>query len=278
MPQSRLAKAVVLAAGAGKRMRRADPTSHLTHDQEHAAAAGHKALMPIGSGENGRPFLDFVLSAVADAGCDAVCLVIGEDHNDIQRHYELERPPARLRVEFARQHSPEGTAHALLTAEAFVGRDPFLVLNADNLYPAAVLGLLMALEGPGLVAFERDALIRDTGFPLARVAAFALLDVDEDGCLRGILEKPGVDRLEVAGPRALVSMNVWRFDERIFHACRTVARSARGELELPEAVGLAIAQGVMFRAVIGRGAILDLSNRSDVAQVTAELAGRHATP
>ena len=37
-------------------------------------------------------------------------------------------------------------------AEAFAGRDPFLVLNSDNLYPASVLRSLVELDGPGLPA------------------------------------------------------------------------------------------------------------------------------
>jgi glucose-1-phosphate thymidylyltransferase len=277
MYQPGFAKAVVLAAGAGRRMRRADSATHLTSAQAEAAEVGHKALMPVGT-DGSRPFLDYILSALADAGCYAICLVIGRDHDAIQRYYERERPPQRLRVEFARQDSPEGTAHALLTAEAFTGTDDFLALNADNLYPVSVLRSLVDLAGPGLAAFERDALVEDSGFPLDRVGAFALLDVDADGRLRRILEKPGLERIRAAGPHALVSMNLWRFDHRIFQACRSVPRSARGEFELPEAVGLALTQGIEFRAVTSRGPILDLSSRADIAYVTERLAGQQAAP
>ena len=66
-------------------------------------------------------------------------------------------------------------------------------------------------------------------------------------------------------------MNVWRFDARIFDACRDVPLSKRGEYELPEAVGLAVTRGVKFRAVPASGAVLDLSRRSDVALVNARL-------
>lgn len=277
MREPSLAKAVVLAAGAGQRMRRADRSSQLTSAQAEAANVGHKALMPVGAGDS-RPFLDYILSALADAGCHAICLVIGRSHDAVQRYYERERPPQRLRLAFARQESPEGTAHALLTAEAFAGMDDFLVLNADNLYPVAVLRSLVALTGPGLAAFERDELVNDSGFPLDRVGAFALLDVDAEGRLRRIIEKPGPDRMRAAGPHALVSMNLWRFDRRIFQACRAVPRSTRGEFELPEAVALALAQGIEFRAVTSRGPILDLSSRSDIAHVTERLAGQHAAP
>jgi dTDP-glucose pyrophosphorylase len=68
-------------------------------------------------------------------------------------------------------------------------------------------------------------------------------------------------------------MNVWRFDHRIFDACRDVPLSKRGEYELPEAVGLAVERGVRFRTFAARGAVLDLSRRSDVALVGERLAG-----
>jgi glucose-1-phosphate thymidylyltransferase len=73
-------------------------------------------------------------------------------------------------------------------------------------------------------------------------------------------------------------MNLWRFDERIFDACRAVPLSTRGEFELPEAVGVAVASGVRFRTFPGSGAVLDLSRRSDVALVTARLAGVEPHP
>ena len=50
-------------------------------------------------------------------------------------------------------------------------------------------------------------------------------------------------------------------------------RSARGEYELPEAVALALRQGVRFRAVPARGPVLDLSRRADAVDVERRLAG-----
>ena len=272
-----LSKAVVLAAGAGRRMQQTDSAAHLTPAQEEAARAGHKAMMPVGPGAS-RPFLDYILSALADASCRSACLVIGRDHGFVPRYYQHERPPKRLRLEFAYQDSPEGTAHALLTTEAFAGSDPFLTLNADNLYPVPVLRALTTLDGPGLAAFERDSLVDESGFPMERIGSFALLEVDAERRLETIVEKPGVEKMLAAGPHALVSMNLWRFDRRIFQACRTVPRSARGEFELPEAVGVALRDGVDFRVVRGHGSILDLSSRSDVARIEEQLARHRAEP
>ena len=262
-------KAVLLARGLGSRMKQEGDAARLTATQAAAAAAGAKGMMPIGS----RPFLDYVLSALADAGCRSVCFVVAPDHRSIRDYYSGAGAPTRVRIEYAIQPVADGTARAVLTAESYAGRDPFLVLNSDNLYPADVLRRLAELDGPGLPAYERDSLVEESGFPIERVAAFAAIEIDDNGCLTRIVEKPGRDYYDGAGPRALISMNVWRFDHRIFDACRDVPLSARGEYELPEAVGVAVSRGVTFQTFRAAGAVLDLSRRSDVALVNARLAG-----
>lgn len=261
-------KAVLLARGLGRRMRQDDGCA-LTASQAAAAAAGAKGMMPIGT----RPFLDFVLSALADAGCTDVCLVVSPEHAQLRDYYAGAGRPARLRMHYAIQRLPDGTAHAVLSAEAFAGGDPFFVLNSDNLYPTHVLRALAGLGEPGLPAFERASLIDDSGFPADRVAAFAAIETDSAGYVTRIVEKPGQAYYDHAGPRALVSMNLWRFDARIFDACRDVPVSVRGEYELPEAVALLIARGTPMKAFVARGAVLDLSRRSDVALVADRLGG-----
>ena len=249
-------------------MQQSDPGAPLTSAQAAAAGAGHKALMPIGA--DGCPFLDYVIAELAEAGAREVCLVVGPDPDPVRTHY-LGHPPSRARLEFAVQPVADGTARALLAAERFVGGEPFLVLNADNLYQASTLGQLIALAGPGLPAYERDALARASGFPSERIAAFALIEVDPHGILQGIVEKPAPDRVAAAGPNVLVSMNVWRFDARIFDACRAVSISRRGEYELPEAVALSVARGVVYTVIRAAGPVIDLSRRSDVAAVAERL-------
>jgi glucose-1-phosphate thymidylyltransferase len=267
-------KALVLARGLATRMRRAEADAGLSPAQQRAAAAGLKAMMPVGDDRGARPFLDHVLGTLAAAGLSAVGLVIGPEHEEIRARYEGDARPRRLTLAWPIQAEPRGTADAVLAAESWAGADPFLVLNADNLYPIDVLQSLCALNGPGLPAFERDELVRSSNIPEERIASFALLRVDADGFLSSIIEKPGADVMRGAGPRALVSMNCWRFDARIFEACRAVPRSPRGEFELPMAVGVALARGVPFTVVPARGEVLDLSRQSDVTDVSRRLRGR----
>jgi glucose-1-phosphate thymidylyltransferase len=267
--------AVVLARGLGRRMREGSTagSDRLTPEQAAAADAGFKPMMPMAGAGRGRPFLDYALSALGDAGVRRVALVIGPEHDRLRKYYEG-AAAARLSIDFVVQAEALGTADAVRSAETFVGVGPFLVVNADNLYPIEVLRALVDADGPALPAFERDDLVASSGIPPERVASFALISVADDGTLAGIIEKPGPEVMAAAGARALVSMNCWRFDARIFAACRDVPRSPRGEFELPDAVRLAMTRGVRFRVIAARGPVLDLSRREDIGVVERQLSGR----
>ena len=265
-------KALVLARGLARRMREDDPRAALGDAQARAAAAGQKAMMPVGGDcESARPFLDYVLASLADAGCRDIGIVIGPEHDEVRRRYTNEAPVTRAALSYVIQPEAHGTAHAVLCAASWAERDPFLVVNGDNLYAPEVLRSLVQLSEPGLPAFTQRALLAASNIPAERIASFALIAVDDQGYLTGIVEKPGPDAMAAAGDDALVSMNCWRFDTRIFEACRMVRPSARGELELPGAVAVAVTQGVRFATVPGTGSVLDLSRRSDVAEVSRRL-------
>ncbi len=270
-------KTVVLARGRGTRMQRADADAQLTDVQRRFAQTGLKAMMPVGS----RPFLDYVLSALADAGVTDVCLVIGPEHGAIRERYTVAAPPRRLRVVYAVQAEARGTADALLAAEAFAGRDDFLALNADNYYAVEVYRTLIALDGSGLPAFSRDGLLRHSNFGEERVRNFALLRVGPTGDLEDIVEKPDEETfhaLAVAGD-APISMNIWRFSRTIFEACRAVPLSIRGEFELPEAVRYAVHHlHERFRTFRADSGVLDLSRQSDVSDVERRLAAVEPRP
>jgi dTDP-glucose pyrophosphorylase len=257
-------KAVILARGLGKRMR-ADSEAALDAHQARVAETGVKAMIPMG-----RPFLDYVLSSLADAGFRKICLVIGPEHAQIRDHYEHQAALSRLTVEFAEQENPLGTADAVLAAESFAGGDTFAVLNSDNYYGASVLSELSRLRQPAVIGFARSGLIELGNVLPDRVTRFGALDISPDGFLRRILAKP--DESMLAAGEIYGSMNCWLFDTTIFRACREVALSPRGELELPRAVQLAIdSHGLRMKVIRVRAPVLDLSNRDDIAGVQERL-------
>ncbi|HEY5219078.1 MAG TPA: sugar phosphate nucleotidyltransferase [Gemmatimonadaceae bacterium] len=267
-------KAVVLARGLGTRMRRAEPGAVMDDAQAAAAARGMKAMIPIG-----RPFLDYALSALADAGCTAACLVIGPEHTDIREYYNRPGATERITIAFAEQREPRGTADAMLAAERFAAGERVLMVNSDNYYPASALAALRAVPGSGLLGFEREALTRRGNIEAARVLKYALLALHADGSLAQIVEKPDAATAAALGTNTLVSMNAWVFGPAIYDACRRVAPSVRGELELQDAVRIAVGEmGERFDVVRVSEGVLDLSSRGDIASVRERLAGVEPRP
>ena len=265
-------KAVILARGLGRRMRAVSPGDHLNASQEAIAETGLKAMMPFR-----RPFLDYSLSALADAGFEEACLVIGTEH-DVVRTYYTKAPPQRIRVCFAVQPEPLGTANAVLAAEEFARTEHFLTINSDNYYPVSALRTLRSMEEPAVALFPESSLIAG-GIPPERILRFAICSVSTDGYLSGIVEKPtdgmqGTDRAS-----KLVSVNSWHFPPSIFEACRRTSVSPRGEYELPTAVETAMRDfDVRFRVVVCGDPVLDLSSRADIAIVAQKLTGIIANP
>lgn len=250
-------------------MRSGDATVQLEDSQSRAADSGMKAMIPVG-----RPFLDFVLSALADADFTEACLVVGPEHTAIREYY-ASTPARRIKITFAIQEEPIGTANALLAAQSFTGDESFLVLNSDTYYPVEVFRALRTLGEPGLPAFEYDALVRDSNIPRERILGYALLKISREGYLDHIVEKPDkMPSTAADGSEVFISMNCWRFSPEIFKACREVPRSRRGEFELPEAVQFALSVlGLRFKTIPFHSGILDLSYRGDIAEVARRLVG-----
>lgn len=254
-------------------MRAPDSSAQLDSGASAIADTGLKAMIPIG-----RPFLDYLLSALADAGFTDICLVIGPEHGAVREHYVGEGKPSRTRLHFAIQVEPLGTADAVLVAEQFVGADPFVVINSDNYYPAAALAELHRRSEPALVAFARDALIERGNVDPVRVGRFGAVEIDEAGMLRGMT---GSDERAAAstGGRVYASMNCWLFTAPVLDACRLVPSSRRGEKELTQAVQYAIDElGMRFEVILSGEAVLDLSSRADIPRVATLLRNVEARP
>jgi glucose-1-phosphate thymidylyltransferase len=262
-----LQKAVILAAGLGTRMRKRDGHTALAEEQDRTASAGLKAMIPFE-----RPFLDYVLTPLATAGIREVCLVIGPDHQEIRDYYGRSGFSKRLQFTFAVQEKPRGTADALLAAESFTGEDSFLVLNSDNYYPPTAIAALCNLNEPGLAGYTRSSMLSHSNIASDRLCNFAIIRCHASGELIAIVEKPSPDFLASLQDPVLLSMNSWRFDSNIYAACRATQPSVRGELELPDAVLISIRQsGLRYRVVVCDEAVLDLSQRSDIATVASRL-------
>ncbi|QCV88232.1 nucleotidyltransferase family protein [Acidipropionibacterium jensenii] len=259
-------RAVIMARGLGTRMRKAAEGVVLADGQAAAAAAGVKSMITL----NDRPFLDHVISTLADAGYDQICLVIGPEHQMIRDYYDGQHT-SRVTISYAVQAEPLGTADAIAAAESFAGEDRVLVINSDNFYPGRAVAQLAGVPASATLGFSKRAMIAESNIDPDRIAAFALLRADADHQLAEIIEKPAPEVVAAAGDDALVSMNCFLLTPRIFEACRRIDKSARGEYEIVDAVRWMVRHGERFDVVPVEAGVLDMSNRGDIAAMEAAL-------
>ena len=139
-------------------------------------------------------------------------------------------------------------------------------------YPIHTLRALRELGAAGVAVFERDALVRLSNIDAERVAKMSMVEVNTDGFLERIIEKPTAEQMAMHEGELLVGMNSWSLPPEIYDACRSIVPSPRGELELQDAVQLARDRlGVAFRVLVFHDGVLDLSSRGDIAAVTEGL-------
>ena len=263
-------KAVILARGLGTRMRRNDDAAVLDPQQQAMAQSGLKAMIPIG-----RPFLDYVLSGLADAGYRRVCLVVGPEHQAVRDYYHRGNFPAagvagvRRAAGTTRHRRRRGRGGNLLPpATIFLSSIPTITIPLLRWRPSA-----NSRARPWRCSIARACWPAATS-PPSGCSHFAVGKVDARGCLQRVIEKPD-QQTWASLPRPIgLSMNCWRFGPAIFSACRAIRPSPRGELELPDAVQYAIdVLGEQFRALTLGAPVLDLTSRGDIAAVAVLLAG-----
>lgn len=208
-------QAVVLAAGAGRRLR---PLS-LTRS---------KALAPL----CGRPLLDWLLSALADAGCDDFVVVVADLDDDVARYCRA-WPRAR-RLQLALQAERLGTAHALAAAAPFI-EGTFLQTACDTLLDAAVYAEFASRHRAARVA---GTLFLEPVTAPEKIRRTAIVRHDGPRIL-DILEKPEPEQ----APSRLGSIPVYLFEPALLDHLAAVQPSPRGEYELQDAIRAVIATG-----------------------------------
>ena len=198
-------KGLILSGGKGTRLR---PLTHTSAKQ----------LVPVAN----KPVLFYGLEAMAEAGIQEVGVIVAPETGGEIRAAVGDGSQFGIRVEYIDQDAPLGLAHAVLTAEPFLGDSPFVMYLGDNLLRDGITELVSTFrdEAP-------DAQILLTPVPDPEHYGVAELT---DGRVSRLVEKPS----EPATDLALVG--VYMFTSSIFEAARSIKPSDRGELEITDAI------------------------------------------
>ena len=237
------------------------------------AAQGAKGMITVGEG---RPFLDYSIQALMNVGIRDFCLVVAPGKSLLRSYYEaVNENLTDANISFAVQEKPLGTANAVLSGRQWADGKPFIMLNCDNFYAPQAISTLISSPAPATAAFEQEALIANSNIPAERIRRFAMIDFDESGRLRGIVEKPENPDEYAHEGKLYVSMNCFLFTAEIFDACAAIEPDpVRKEYELPTAVEYTIKQmNLTYGAVKCAEGVLDMTGRDDIESVRKMLAG-----
>jgi glucose-1-phosphate thymidylyltransferase len=234
-------KGLILSGGKGTRLR---PITHTSAKQ----------LVPVAN----KPVLFYGIEAMAEAGIEEVGIIIAPETGAEIEQVAGDGSRFGVQITYIPQPEPLGLAHAVLTAGPFLGESPFVMYLGDNLLQGGISDLVAAFR-----EHEPDALILLTPVPDPEnygVAELASAPAGEIGRVMRLVEKPS----EPATDLALVG--VYMFTAQIHDAARAIEPSARGELEITDAIQHIVDGGLRVEPHIVRGWWKDTGRLEDMLE------------
>jgi glucose-1-phosphate thymidylyltransferase len=229
-------KGLILSGGAGTRLR---PITHTSAKQ----------LVPVAN----KPVLFYGIEALVDAGVTEIGIIIAPETGDEIREAAGDGSAFGAEITYIVQDKPAGLAHAVLTAEEFIGGSPFVMYLGDNLLADGLRGLVSTFREE-----EPDALILLT--PVDDPESYGVAELDGEGGIVRLIEKPKDP------PSNLALVGVYLFAPPIFEAARALEPSWRGELEITEAIQSLIEEGKTVKSEVVSGWWKDTGQLADMLE------------
>ncbi|MGW0555414.1 glucose-1-phosphate thymidylyltransferase [Streptomyces sp. NPDC002926] len=233
-------KALVLAGGSGTRLR---PFSY----------SMPKQLIPIAN----TPVLVHVLQGVRDLGVTEVGVIVGNRGPEIEAVLG-DGSRFGLRITYIPQDAPRGLAHTVSIARDFLGDDDFVMYLGDNMLPDGVAGIAEEFTT------HRPA-AQVVVYKVADPRSFGVAELGPDGEVLRLVEKPQEPRSDLA------LIGVYFLTPAIHEAVEAIGPSARGELEITDAIQWLLSSGADVRASRYDGYWKDTGKVEDVLECNSHL-------
>jgi len=231
MPNGPL-KGLVLTGGKGTRLR---PFTY----------TGAKQLVPLAN----KPILFYAIEELVSCGVTDIALVVG-DTKDQVREAVGDGSRFGAKVTYIEQSAPLGIAHGIKIAEDFLAGSPFVLFLGDNFIKEGI-----ARHVEQFLTGSDNALVLLS--PVERPQDFGVAEFSGERLVR-VVEKPAMP------PSNLAVIGIYFFDEKVLGAVHRIKPSARGELEITDAIQCLIDDGLDVRADVISGRWIDTGKHDDL--------------
>jgi glucose-1-phosphate thymidylyltransferase len=242
-------KGLILSGGAGTRLR---PITHTSAKQ----------LVPVAN----KPILFYGIEDMAAAGIKEIGIVTGDTGAEI-RAAVGDGSRFGVEVTYLPQEAPLGLAHCVLIARRFLGEDDFVMYLGDNMIQQGLVGFVDRFEHDQRRA-DQPTLGEEYRAPAAQILLcpvpdphrFGIAEVDDHGHIVRLVEKPDDP------PSNLALAGVYLFTPAVHEAVAAIQPSARGELEITDAIQWLIDNGHRVRHELLEGWWLDTGKKDPLLE------------
>lgn len=269
----KIRKAVIPAAGYGTRFL-------------PVTKAVAKEMLPIID----TPTIEYIVREAIESGIEEILIIVSSNKNSIidyfDNNFELEQQllskgkkkeyeqitelPKKLNIHFIRQHEQLGLGHAILTAKAFIGDEPFAVLLGDDVYVGNKKPALAQL----IDAYNEtnSSILGTLEVSDEDVSKYGICDPKEVvkpglSLLKGVVEKPALSDApshSAIGGRYILDANIFKFLE-------TQTKGAGNEIQLTDAILRMMSESKVYSLDID-GRRYDIGSKLGFIEATIDFA------